>query len=340
MIRISVVGTGLIGRERLDAIRKLENRGRPVTINGVFDANPELSQKAAADYSTQAHDSLNSLLKADSDLVIIALPHDITVPTALQALAGRADVMIEKPMGRDLKEAQELIRAGGDRLKVGFNYRFYPGIRRAIRDARTGRFGELIHIDFTLGHGCFPGQEKTWKLDDERAGGGCLIDPGIHLLDLALLLAPDRLEVAGGTTWSGFWNTGIEEDVSLLLRSGNLSISLRVSIVMWRSVFKMAIHGTDGYGVVAGRNRSYGPQSYVAGPRWGWQSASSQAASETIELESDSMDVFADEMDALLFPPLLKSDAWPAPATSADALKVVQLLDETRRQLGLRRVYS
>ena len=41
----------------------------------------------------------------------------------------------------------------------------------------------------------FPGQEKTWKLNEERAGGGCLIDPGIHLLDLCMLLAPDGLEV-------------------------------------------------------------------------------------------------------------------------------------------------
>jgi predicted dehydrogenase len=167
-----------------------------------------------------------------------------------------------------------------------------------------------------------------------------LIDPGIHLLDLCLLLAPDGLEVAGGSTWSGFWKTGIEEDVNLVLRGKQFSIALHISIVMWRSVFRMAIHGTDAYGVVTGRNRSYGPQSYLTGPRWGWQSAPSQAASEKVELESNSMDVFADEMEALLFPSIDEGPAWPRPATAADALKVMELLDGIRLQLGLRRQFS
>ncbi len=340
MIRVGVVGAGLIGRERLDAVKKLAAKGLPVHITGVFDASAELTQKAAADYQTQAHESLDSLLDADHDLVVIALPHDITVPIALKALEGRGNVLIEKPMGRDLEEANRLIEAGGDRLKVGFNYRFYPGIRQAIKDARSGKFGDLINVEFLLGHGCSPGQEKTWKLNEERAGGGCLIDPGIHLLDLALLLAPEGLEVAGGSSWSGFWKTGIEEDVSLVLRAKQFSIALHVSIVMWRSVFRMAIHGTEGYGVVTGRNRSYGPQSYLTGPRWGWQSAPSQAASEKVELESNGMDVFADEMESLLFPSDGDEAAWPRSATSAEALTVMQLLDGIRKELALRRVFA
>lgn len=339
MIRVGLVGAGLIGRERLDAVKKLAAKGLPVTIGGVFDANAELTQKAATDYQTQAHESLDALLAEDYDLVVIALPHDITVPIALQALKGRGTVLIEKPMGRDMSEAKALFEAGGDRLRVGFNYRFYPGVRKVIQDARSGRFGDLITVEFLLGHGCFPGQEKTWKINEERNGGGCLIDPGIHLLDLCLLLAPEGLEVAGGSTWSGFWKTGVEEDVNLILQGKNLSISLHVSIVLWRSVFRMAVHGVDGYGVVNGRNRSYGPQTYTVGPRWGWQSAASQAASENVELETTGMDVFADEMEAMLFPPENDEDAWPRASTAKEALRVMGLLDGIREKLKLRREY-
>jgi len=338
MIRVGVIGAGLIGRERLEAIKELRARNYPVTIAGVFDASTELTQKASADFDTQGHDNLDSFLSADYDLNVIALPHDISVPVALRALKGRGLVLLEKPMGRDLREASELFQAGGDRLKIGFNYRFYPGIRQAIKDAQNKRFGETITVEFLLGHGCFPGQEKTWKLNEERAGGGCLIDPGIHLLDICLLLAPDGLEVAGGTSWSGFWKTGIEEDVNLLLRGKTFSISLHVSIVLWRSVFRMAVHGTDGYGIVTGRNRSYGPQRYSTGQRWGWQTAPSQAASESVEIESVGADVFTDELEALLFPS--EKDCWPQPAASADALRVMELLDEIRKELGLRREFS
>jgi predicted dehydrogenase len=339
MIRVGVIGAGLIGRERLEAVQKLAAKNHPVAIGGVYDASMELTHKASVDFATQAHDSLDSLLAAHYDLNVVALPHDIAVPIVIRALGGRGDVLTEKPMGRDLKEAKQLIDAGGDRLKVGFNYRFYPGIRRALQDARSKRFGETISIDFQLGHGCFPGQEKTWKLDEERAGGGCLIDPGIHLLDLCLLLAPYGLEVAGGSSWSGFWKTGIEEDVKLLLKGRDVSISLHISIVLWRSTFRMAVNGTDGYGLVTGRNRSYGPQQYVVGPRWGWQNAASQVASEKVELESDGRDVFADEMEALLFPSQDEELAWPRPASSAEAYRVMQLLDEIRKELGLRREF-
>ena len=337
-IRVGIVGAGLIGRERLEAVNKLAAKGHPIYIAGVFDANPELTQKTAEEYRTQAHNSLESLLADHHDLVIVALPHDIAVPVTLKVLEGQGDVLIEKPMGRDIKEAECLAKAGS-RLKVGFNYRFYPGIRRALQEAKSGRFGDLIAIEFLLGHGCFPGQEKTWKLDDQRAGGGCLIDPGIHLLDLCLLLAPEGLEVAGGSGWSGFWKTGIEEDVNLVLRAKNFSISLHVSIVHWRSEFCMAVHGTDAYGVVAGRNRSYGPQRYLVGPRWGWQSAPNQAASEKVELESNGMDVFADEMESMLFPSD-DASAWPKSATSGEAMRVMELLDRIREKLNLRRRYS
>jgi predicted dehydrogenase len=339
MIQVGVIGAGLIGRERLDAVKKLVAKGHPVAIGGVYDASKELTQKASVDYGTVAHDSLDSFLGADYDLNVVALPHDIAVPIVIQALGGRGDVLTEKPMGRDLKEANELIQAGGDRLKVGFNYRFYPGIRKALQDAKTRRFGETIGVDFLLGHGCFPGQEKTWKLNEERAGGGCLIDPGIHLLDLCMLLAPDGLEVSGGASWAGFWKTGIEEDVKLLLKGKDFSISLHISIVLWRSTFRMAVNGTDGYGVVTGRNRSYGAQKYTVGPRWGWQNAPSQVASEKLELESDGNDVFADEMEALLFPPEDETNLWPRPASSAESLRVMQLLDNIREELGLRREF-
>jgi predicted dehydrogenase len=198
----------------------------------------------------------------------------------------------------------------------------------------------LIAVEILLGHGCGPGQEKTWKLDEERAGGGCLIDPGIHLLDLCTQLFSSELKVAGGTTWSGFWNTGIEEEVSLVLSAKEVSVTLQISIVRWLSEFRMCIRGIDGYGVVTGRNRSYGPQKYVVGSRWGWRSAVSQAASEVLELESEGMDVFVQETEALLFPDEGDQQEWPRPASAAEGLRVMELLDDIRLHLGLRRVFS
>jgi 1,5-anhydro-D-fructose reductase (1,5-anhydro-D-mannitol-forming) len=341
MIRVGVVGGGLIGRERMEAVRKLAGRGRDVALAGVFDANRYQCEKSANDFATRPYADLDAVLADQPDWIVIAIPHDLVLPVVRTALQSRASLLLEKPMGRDLWEARQLLDVAGERLHIGFNYRYYPGIRKALQDARSGRLGRIVNVDFLLGHGCFPGQEKTWKLNPQRAGGGCLIDPGVHLLDLCLLLAPHGLSVAGGTSWSGFWKTGVEEDVSLILSADGFSITLRISIVHWRSVFRMAISGTEAYSVVNGRNRTYGPQTYTVGPRWGWQSAASQADSEQLEIESQGGDVFADEMEALFFP---RSDAdaaaWPGPSTAAHAFKVMDLLDRIREHLRICRHFS
>jgi predicted dehydrogenase len=339
MIRVGVIGVGLIGRERLTALSSLEAEGKPISIAGVYDSNQDLCQSTGEEFGTSGYGTVESLLQQKLDWVMIALPHDSAAQIACEALQSGASVLIEKPMGRDLNEAEKLAQIGGDRLHVGFNYRFYDGISRAVRDTRSGRFGKIISIEFVLGHGCAPGQVHTWKLDEIRAGGGCLIDPGVHLLDLCLQLAPGGVKPLAGSSWSGFWNTGIEEEVSLLLEADGFSISLRISLVAWRSTFFMRVNGTDGYGIVNGRNRSYGNQQYTFGKRWGWREAESQAASEVVELEDDGLDVFKRETEALLFGGNSGSD-WPQIATAKDALQVMKLLDEIRTVMGLRRNYS
>ena len=160
MIRVAVIGAGLIGRERLGAIKQLAGENLPVQLAGIFDADPALCQKTAAEFGALAFGSTGELFGAHPDWVVIALPHYTAVSVAIEALSRGHSVLMEKPMGRDLDEARRLFEAGGERLRVGFNYRFFPGIRRAIQDARRGAFGQLIAIDFILGHGCSPGQRR------------------------------------------------------------------------------------------------------------------------------------------------------------------------------------
>ena len=273
---IAVLGYGLVGKERVKALCDLHQQGFPVerilvVDPQLFHSNPPALPAIATPVSTLAE-----ALSGAVSLVIIATPHDTAVKLLQEILPLSTHVLVEKPLGRCLEEASSIASkiSSDDQLLVGFNYRFFPGIRQAIRDALSGQFGTLINVSMVLGHGGAPGMEKGWKFDPIRAGGGCLIDPGIHLLDLCSLLAPEALEPVGGTSWSGFWNTGIEEEVHLLLKSREITFNLQISVVRWRSTFRMEIHGTEGYGIVTGRGRSYGRQVYVRGKRWGWQNAS------------------------------------------------------------------
>ena len=86
MIRFAIVGAGLIGRERLTALQKLAARGRPVSLVGIFDADPERCQAVAKEFGTRAFRSLEELLETRPEWVGVALPHDIAVSVARQIL--------------------------------------------------------------------------------------------------------------------------------------------------------------------------------------------------------------------------------------------------------------
>jgi predicted dehydrogenase len=390
-MRIAVMGAGLIGRERLLGIKQLRARGRDISVCGVCDPYADTAKLDVPSLST-----VDQVYAATPDWVIIATPHDSAVELAIRSLRLGFKVLLEKPLGRSIEEARRVVAAASrpDQLSVGFNYRFYKGIAALIEDVRQGTFGPLVSVNITLGHGCNPDITQGWKLDPVRAGGGALLDPGVHLLDLCRLLAaadkspqrvgirdlpsrdllsanlpsgdlPNRdrwqqasspeglvrrqveashlplaegavppatqLSVRSAWAWNGFWKTGVEEEVRIHLDAGSYLMDLDISIVRWRSIFQMEVHGRDGYGIVTGRNRSYGKQRYIRGKRWGWQSGMSQSESEELVLESNGEEVFADEMDALFFG---AGNSSLPPCSSQDALAVMELLEECRAPIA------
>jgi len=219
-------------------------------------------------------------------------------------------------------------------LWVGQTFRFFTGIARLVADLRAGWFGRPVGLSILLGHGGAPNDRESWKLDKVRAGGGALIDPGIHLLDLCRI-AGGSLEMVGGASWSGFWKTGIEEECRLLMRSALIPmIDVTISVVRWRSTFRMELFGEGGYGIVDGRGRSYGVQEYRRGRRWGWQDGRPQRETEEIVVVTNGEDVFVDELAALLFGD--KTDnSFPPPCSVQEALDNMAILDAIRARLDI-----
>lgn len=290
-----VIGAGLIGKERINAIQRLEKEGLNISLEGVYDAYIDVKGV------NQFH-NFKDVYNSDADWMFIATPHNDAVDYAKEFLSKGYNVFIEKPLGRTLKEAQDIIscRKPGKNLYIGFNYRFYKGIKHLLYDIKTKRFGDIISVNMTLGHGCHPDIKNGWKLDPIRSGGGCLLDPGIHLIDLCRIIAKDKLDFVSVNTWNGFWKTGIEEECHLIMKSKKTIFNINISIVKWRSTFRIEVNGTDGYGIVDGRGKSYGVQKYTVGRRWGWLQHNSQKDSETLVISDDGKNVFYDEIDSVV----------------------------------------
>lgn len=313
VIRIGVLGCGGMGKKRIAALQQLEREHAPVKYIGVTDEARYL------DYET-----LDDLLLDKPDWIIVCLPHDVAVPETLRALAAGCKVLIEKPMGRNLTEAELLHNASDGRLFVGMNYRFYPGVIALMADLKAGYFGQVHKVEMILGHGGKPGNEKGWKLNPDR-NGGAMLDPGVHLLDLAVQMNPNLELCFHCDEHDIAWKTGIAEESTAWLsdyKSGPTFL-LTASIVRWRNTFRIEVHGSDGYGIVERRGGNYGPQSYRRGKRWGWRDSGSHWPEDWVVRQANCETVFADELRELFFP----SGKEPHVCTSAEALETMKLYD-------------
>jgi predicted dehydrogenase len=329
MVRILVIGHGLIGRQRAAAVASLSKSG-VCTLAGTVDPEP---RQADLYGSVPHHARFEDVAPAAYDAAIIAVPHHLGAPTATVVLQQGKPILIEKPLGVNAAEARAIASAGaGTDSYVGYNYRFLPTLREAYRRVRGGEIGALRSIDMLLGHGGNPRSAEGWKLQPELAGGGVILDPGVHLFDLLLQFEPS-LELRHVAVSRGFWKTGIEEDVVAILARGSLLATVRISHIRWINTFRIEIGGDDGYVHIEGRGGSYGSQQARFGRRWGWNDGTGRNQRDTETLSdygsrNDSLDVEVGAVVERWTGAKLRVDEGPGPASLADGVRIAELCDQ------------
>jgi predicted dehydrogenase len=260
-LRVGIVGCGLVGNKRADALRQQDD------LVGCVDVLPEAAQGLAARYGGRACADVSELLELGPQVVIVATPHDQLAGLAGQALEGGAHVLVEKPAGLSTHQIDQLSRSSersSRLLKVGFNHRFYPGLARAVEEVHSGSHGELMHLRARYGHGGRQGYEREWRADPSRSGGGELIDQGMHLLDLVHWIA-GPLPLHSSLLRTQFWDAPVEDNAALLLGAADEKKApwamLHVSWTDWKNTFSLEIFCRSAKLQVDGLARSYGPQT-------------------------------------------------------------------------------
>ncbi|HYC75873.1 Gfo/Idh/MocA family oxidoreductase [Brevundimonas sp.] len=187
--RIGFLGVGWIGRHRMEAMLATG------AVEAAVIADP--SEAMRADATAVAPDairtdSLDALLEHDLDGVVIATPSALHADQARRALARGAAVFCQKPLGRTEAEVREVIdaaRAADRLLAVDLSYRFTEAAVRIRELLEAGTLGRVHAVDLTF-HNAW-GPDKPWFYDPVLSGGGCVMDLGVHLVDLALWLLKD-----------------------------------------------------------------------------------------------------------------------------------------------------
>jgi predicted dehydrogenase len=182
--KLGFLGLGWIGRKRLEAVA----RSGKATICAIADpVTSLLEQVAGIAPAARRLQDLDDLLELELDGIVIATPSAMHAAQAMAALAQGCAVFCQKPLARTARETGEVIdaaRQANRLLAVDLSYRFTAGMQAIRSLIRNGELGEVYGVEMAF-HNAY-GPDKPWFYDARLSGGGCLIDLGTHLVDLAL----------------------------------------------------------------------------------------------------------------------------------------------------------
>lgn len=213
---VGVIGLGNIGRYHADSFQRLGQ-----TIAGGVDTSDEARESFASDYNTQAFATFEELVEHGIDCLLIATPNRYHEQYAVAALERDIPVLVEKPLAHSVESAERIVAAADNSnafCMVGFHKRFINGIE-ALKDRIVAHeLGDLHYIEANYIRRRGIPARGGWFTHDAAAGGGALIDIGVHVLDLAVyFLDFPPIESVNASIRTEF---GVREDYTYLEMHG------------------------------------------------------------------------------------------------------------------------
>lgn len=210
-LRVGVIGAG-IGALHLAAYAKLPQ----VEIAALAGLDDERVRRVAAEYQVPStYREYSDLLAADYiDAVSICLPNALHAPVTIAALEAGKHVLIEKPLARNVAEGQAMLDAAtvNDRvLMIALNHRYRGDVQWVKRYIDSGALGTIYYAKAHWMRRSGIPQIGSWFVNKDLAGGGPLVDLGVHVLDMAMyLMGEPRALTTSASTFAEFGPRGLK----------------------------------------------------------------------------------------------------------------------------------
>jgi predicted dehydrogenase len=255
-MRVAIVGCGLIGHKRARSLG-----GHALAAAADVDLGRARALAAAHGGCDATDDWRACVSRPDVDAVVVATVNDALAPVTLAAVRAGKHVLVEKPAARNAEELEPVAEAAqqaGVCVKVGFNHRFHPALMKAKILAEACEIGPLLFVRARYGHGGRVGYDREWRADPAIAGGGELLDQGVHLIDLSRWFLGDFNRVEG-SAHTFFWDMPVEDNGFIHAQTAAGQVAwLHASCTEWKNTFSFEIYGRDGKLQVDGLGGSYG----------------------------------------------------------------------------------
>ena len=214
----------------------------------------------------------SSLLAEDIDALFVCLTNDVAADVTIAGLERGLHIFCEKPPGRDMADISRVIRCAQSRpnlkLKYGFNHRYHDSVRDALTIVRSGALGRIVNLRGIYGKSTIIDFRSPthWRTMRAKAGGGILLDQGIHMVDLMRLFAGDFIDVHSFVS-NGFWHHDVEDNAYALMRTQDGIVAmLHSSATLWRHRFELEMTLEKGAVVLSGilsGSKSYGDERLI-----------------------------------------------------------------------------
>ena len=244
-MRFGLIGAGAIGKIRADALAKSPDC-ELVAVADLDEARARGVAPGARYYGTA-----EELIGAqDVDAVIISTPPPLHEPLTVAAASAGKHVLVEKPMAATPEACERMIlaaRRAGTLLTVGYNHRYFEGLKLVRDVVASGEIGTLSHVRAYTGHSGLAEFKAEWMYDKKVMGGGALMDNGTHVTDLVRYIMGEATEVFGLAT-NKVWKLGVEDEGIALLRTADgTTASIEASWHEWRGYrFHIEAYGDRG----------------------------------------------------------------------------------------------
>lgn len=256
-MNFAVIGLGSFGRKRANAIKESAH-GKLLAI---FDINQNIAEKASDELKTSIKTYNEILNDKKINVIAICAPNKFHKEIIIDSLKHDKHIFCEKPLARNLKEAEEIYTLSkkiNKSIQVGSNHRYFESVKYAKKLVDQGAIGEILSFNGRIGHS---GErlKDTWFWKKDISGGGTLLDNGCHLLDLSRYFLGNFTSGVGMTSNSYWKNIEVEDTACGMFKSVNGKTS--TIFCSWRLLsgyFFFELNGSDGYINVDGRFDTHG----------------------------------------------------------------------------------
>jgi len=261
-LKVGIAGFGVVGKRRRFFIDKNPNFRTVAVCDRVFTGAGEF------DDGVRFFSNYRDLLAQDLDVLFVCLTNDIAPEVTIAGLERGVHVFCEKPPGRDVEDILKVIevekRHPKLKLMYGFNHRYHESIQEAQRLINSGELGTLLNIKGTYGKSKIISFESDWRTKRAIAGGGILLDQGIHMVDMMRMIAGDFTTIHSFVS-NSHWQHDVEDNAYALMKSDSGVVAmLHSSATQWRHRFHLEIGLTKGAIILSGilsGTKSYGAET-------------------------------------------------------------------------------